>query len=183
MKLKKLGVIGLLVFIGISVSGCIEVNSDFGNIRNSLLKNMNGRFERDIEFSVGSLGIKIAKSFVKFADTEEDIDGMLNQVSHVQIGVYSIKEHNRFQPSMLGLKQLCMELQKDGWQYIVKNINDDEITTVFLNRNNDGQLNRLLVVNYSDDELVLAELTGNLEKLIQHAIKDNGIKFKISDNY
>ena len=183
MKLKKLGVTVLLVFIGISFSGCIGVNSDFGSIRNSLLKNMNGRFERDIEFSVGALGIKIAESFVKFADTEEDVDEMLNQVSHVQIGVYSRKDFDDFHPSMLELKQLGRELQKDGWQYIVKNINDDEITTVFLNKNNDGQLNRLLVVNYSDDELVLAELTGNLEKLIQHAIKDNGIKFKISDNY
>lgn len=182
MKLKQTGVVALLILLVFSLSGCIGINNNFKQIRNQLLAGSKDKFESEIEFSVGKFGLKFAGSFVKFADTDVNVDEMLDQISFIQVGVYNRTKSKSFQPSNIGLKQLGRKLNENGWRYIVKNISNDEITTVFLNKNNEGQLNRILVVNYSDDELVLAEVSGNLEKLIQQAIKDNGIRFEISDN-
>ena len=84
-KINLFAISFLLIFISTS---CIGVNREFKNIRSQILDNLDDDFDRQIEFSVGPVGFFVASQFVKFADTEENVDEMLSKVKNIHVGIY-----------------------------------------------------------------------------------------------
>ena len=82
--MKRINYIIIFLAIAIVTSGCIGVNREFKNIRSQILDHLDDDFDRQIEFSVGPVGFFVASQFVKFADTEENVDEMLSKVKNIQ---------------------------------------------------------------------------------------------------
>ncbi|MBK7105062.1 MAG: DUF4252 domain-containing protein [Ignavibacteriae bacterium] len=173
----------LILIFGIAIlnSGCIGINREFKNIRSQILESMNDDFDREIEFSVGPVGFFIASQFVKFADTEENVDEMLSKIRNIQIGVYN-RLSNFSNPSFEILNNISHSFDDVEWKPIVKSTHDGELTGIFLKENYLDEINELFIVTLTEEELILVKLQGNLSSIIDIIIRDYGHEIKIAGN-
>ncbi len=180
MKIKIKYLI-LIFVIAILNSGCIGINREFKNIRSLILESMNDDFDREIEFSVGPVGFFIASQFVKFADTEENVDEMLSKIRNIQIGVYN-RLSNFSHPSFEVLNNISHSFDDVEWKPIVKSIQDKELIGVFIKEKYFEDINELFIVSLTDEELVLVKLQGNLGAIMDIIIRDHGHNFSVAEN-
>ncbi len=175
----KIFVIGLLL-IFISTS-CIGVNREFKNIRSQILDNLDDDFDRQIEFSVGPVGFFVASQFVKFADTEENVDEILSKVKNIHVGIYD-RLSNLSKPSLSLLKNITNSIVDENWKSLVKSIDGNEMVGVFVKDMNPEDIEELFVVTLTDEELILVKLQGNLGSIIEVIIRDHGHNLRIVDH-
>lgn len=178
IKLLLLGVV-----LSTTLTGCFNVDAEFKSMRNDVLENIDGDFKRDIEFGIGSAGITLASSFIALSDTDENVDDLLRQMSSIQIGVYQNRSHRgelNLHSSML--KNFSENMQINGWEFIVRTVDRDEMSMVFVKSDDEDNFSDLFVVSLDDDELVMAKLTGDLNEAINIAIRENGLKFHMAKN-
>ena len=175
----KIFVIGLLL-IFISTS-CIGVNREFRNIRSQILDNLDDDFDRQIEFSVGPVGFFVASQFVKFADTEENVDEILSKVKNIHVGIYD-RLSNFSKPSLSLLKNITNSIVDENWKSLVKSIDGNEMVGVFVKDMNPENIEELFVVTLTDEELILVKLQGNLGSIIEVIIRDHGHNLRIVDH-
>ncbi|RMD50276.1 MAG: DUF4252 domain-containing protein [Ignavibacteria bacterium] len=169
--MKKYYKVLLIVLIALVTTGCIGVNRSFREVRNYLVNNLNENLDKEIELSVGPVGLMFANIFVKFADEEYQVSDLVRQISRVQLSVYNRPEPNESNFEML--RNITQMMKKKGMKYIVRAKDGDEMSAVFLNSNKD-KINKLFVVALTDEEVVLVEIKGDLNKLIELAIKQHG---------
>lgn len=175
MKKNRLAIVLISLSSIFFLTGCFGVNGEFKGIRNSVIGSLNGNFHKDIEFSVGSAGLSLAGLFVSFGDTDEPVEEMLDKVKKVQIGIYKYHCDNFETNSFTDLKQLNDDLKDDDWECIVRNRDYNELSSVYV-QTDDDSINRLLVISLSNDELVIAEIRGRLEQLVEIAIREHGFE-------
>jgi uncharacterized protein DUF4252 len=176
---SKFGIV--LLAIAIFSSGCIGVNREFKNIRSQILDNLDDDFDRQIEFSVGPVGFFVASQFVKFADTEENVDEMLSKVKNMHIGIYD-RLSNYSQPSLSLLKTISNSLIEEDWKSLVKTIDGNEMVGVYVKDGNPEDIEELFVVTLTNDELVMVKLQGSLGSIIEIIIREHGHNLRISDH-
>ncbi len=186
MKLikNKLPLLLIILASSIFLNGCIGVNSEFRSIRNSLLAKNQQDFHRRIELSIGQSGILLASMIVRMADTEENIDELLAQVSRIQFGFYELDEFS--DPDNVDCKMMLdgieNQMKLEGWHYIVKTRSSNEMVAVFIRDNMIDSLNEMFVVGFNDRELFMVDLNGNLDRIIEVAIREHGLKFQMANN-
>jgi hypothetical protein len=69
-------------------------------------------------------------------------------------------------------------MNSQGWKYLVRTIEGDELTVIYLNPNPDVMLKKMYVINVNKDELVIVEINGDLKKVISYAIEERSFKVK-----
>jgi len=181
MNFAKIKYITLLAVIALISTSCIGVNREFKNIRSQILDNLDDDFDRQIEFSVGPVGFFVASQFVRFADTEENVDEMLSKVKNVHIGIYD-RLSNDTRPSLSLLKTLSNSMIDEEWRPIVKTIDRNEMVGVFVKAQNPEDIDEIFVVTLTDDELVLVKLQGSLGSIIEILIRSHGHNLRIADH-
>lgn len=181
MKTKRYFLIPLVLLVGMSMAGCIGVNQNFKQIRYHLMSEMDVEYSKEIEFSIGSAGIMLAGMFVGLAEVDEPIDEILSNISRVQVGVYERTGRGRLQLDFDDIRKLSNILEEQGWKYIVRSVQGDEMAAVFVNAD-DEEFNRLYVIAVENHEMVLVELHGDLSKVIEIALRDKGLRFHMADN-
>jgi len=183
MKTKNIIVIIAMVLISLNFTGCIGVNGNFKRVRNTILDNLDGKYHRDIEFSVGAAGLALAGTFVSFADTDVDYaDDIIRQVNRVQVGIYEKVDNADEKPDMKLLQEISKLLEDTGWEYIVRTCDHNQMTAVFIRSAETEQISHLFVIALDDNQLVLTEVRGDLDKVVEIAIREQGLKFNIADN-
>lgn len=182
MNKNKLLLVTGIVILGMSLSGCIGVNHGFRGIRSMIIKDLGGDFDREIEFSVGPTSMFFVSAIAGMADIEEDVDipGMLRQISRVQVGVYKRENWSDTKPSISLLRKISDKMQRNGWQYLVRSVKDDEMACVFVQINNGEHLNEVFIIALSDEDLVITEVLGNLDELIEIAVRNQGHNLKFA---
>lgn len=175
--MKKFSIGLMLVIISTS---CIGVNREFKNIRSQILNNLDDDFDRQIEFSVGPVGFFVASQFVKFADTEENVDEILSKVKNIHVGIYD-RLTNYSIPSLTLLKNITNSIVDENWKSIVKSIDGNEMIGVFVKEINSDEIEELFVVTLSNEELVLIKLQGKLGSIIEVIIRDHGHNLRIAE--
>ncbi|MCK5086623.1 MAG: DUF4252 domain-containing protein [Melioribacteraceae bacterium] len=181
MKFKRLLSILLLLTVSISLTGCFGVRRSFKNMRTYVFENTNIEYEKQIEFRVGAGGLMLAGMFVKLADTDEPIDKLLGQISDVQIGIYENEKNVEFNADYKSLKNITNIMERAGWEFIVRSVNRDELTAVFVKQNNE-RINQLYIIAVTNEEMVLVEVHGNIDELVAIAIREKGLKFDVVSN-
>lgn len=181
--MRKIKVNYRLLLLGIAIlsSGCIGVNREFKNIRSQILDNLDDDFDRQIEFSVGPVGFFVASQFVKFADTEENIDEILSKVKSVHIGIYD-RLSNFSKPSLSILKSISAGLVKEDWKTLVKTIAGNEMVGVFVKDEFNDDIEELFIVTLTNDELIMVKLQGSLGSIIEIIIREHGHNLRIVDH-
>ncbi len=176
MNSKKIKFVMSILLVALLFTGCIGVDRGFRSIRDYVLDPSNNQFEKEFEFSFGSVSITMAELVMNFADVEEPVDEILSEIHNIQVGVYNNDSGLKINPSFEELKFLTDKMKKAGWDCIVRSVERNEMTAVFVKAHND-ELNRLFVISVNDEEVVLAEVLGNLHKVIEIAIREKGLDF------
>ncbi len=170
---NKIFYLPILIF-SLYLSGCIGINEEFAEIRNEVLNNLDDDYRSEYQFSVGSVGITVSSWFVDAAAEEDLAADILDDVSSVQVGVYK-KIRSTNSPNITTLRELDDEMIQKGWKSIVKNCKRDELSGIYIRSNPNETLNRLFVINLSNEELVLVEVEGDLKEVIATVIRDKGM--------
>jgi hypothetical protein len=170
----------ILLAIILLFSGCIGVNREFKNIRSQILERLDDDFDRQIEFSVGPVGFFVASQFVKFADTEENVDEMLSKVKNIHVGIYD-RLSSFSKPSLSLITEIGESIIDEEWKPLVKSIDGSEMVGVFAKNFNEDDIEELFVVTLTEDELVLLKLQGSLGAIIEVVVRDHGHNLRISD--
>ena len=183
MKRSQILIIVFSILSLAMFSGCFGVNGQFKNLRNAVLSNTDQDFEREIEFSVGPAGLALAGMFVRFADDEDgrNISEMIGDISRVQIGIYHNLDRFDNDVNFNFLKEINDEMQGNGWEYIVRAVDHNEMTAVYVRMDEEENLREAFVIALSDEDLVFANIYGDLDGLIETAVRQNGIHFEMAN--
>ncbi len=185
MKTKWILITGVLLFTSVFITGCIGVDGDFISLRHEIINSTGMRFQRNIEFSLGAVGLSVARVAVKFNkghNHEVDVNEILNCVSRVQIGVYNNSPKNHYNSGFAVIKKIDHQMNGQGYQYIVKSCDHGEIATVYVRQNSLGKLSDMYVVSLNHEELVIVQIEGRLDKLLEAIIKDKGLDINFAAN-
>jgi len=163
-------------FLLILFTGCIGVNRQFGEIKDKILRDLENDYKTEFQFSVGSAAITISSWFVDLAVNEEYIDDMIREISSVQVGVYNKIEGSDARADFSTLKSIDKEMNSKGWKYIVRSIESDELTAIYISAEPEEILNSMYVIILSDKELVIIEVNGDLKKVLSYAIEARNFK-------
>ncbi|MBU0561718.1 MAG: DUF4252 domain-containing protein [Bacteroidetes bacterium] len=166
--------LALITFMLITtLSGCIGVNRSFKHVRSNLFENLDMDYNREIEFSIGPAGLMLAGMIVRMTDVEEPIGEIISQISRVQVGVYKNEYTHSGKSDFEALKKLTDEMMENGWRYIVRTIDGNEMAAVFINEieEDDEEISQLFVIAINGEELVLAEIHGDLNDIVEIALR------------
>jgi hypothetical protein len=116
--------------------------------------------DNEVNLSLGPLTIGTARWIVD-ADTDPEIDALLDDVDGVRISVYKVEENSEiFQDNFSDTQA---NLRADGWQPIVR-VKDDESAgySLMFIKSNGEVIDGLVVLSLSDEEAVFVNIIGNI---------------------
>jgi hypothetical protein len=172
-------ILSKILIASLFLTSCIGTNEEFDKIRDKVLENFGGRYNTEVQFSVGSVGITLSGWIMNLSDDENLPADIMDDVSSVQIGVYD-KLKNATSPDFQLLKDIEPNMLSTGWKSIIRSSKDDEMSAVYVRKNPAEILERLFIISYDGEELVLVEVKGDLTEAIATVIKDKGIKINFS---
>ena len=175
MKTKSITIIISVSLLLIFLTGCIGVNKKFSEVKDKIMGELGNDYKTEFQFSVGSETITISSWFIDLTADEEYIDEMMREISSVQVGVYNKVEGSDAKANFGTLQSIDEEMHNKEWKYIVRSIDNEELTAIYLSNDPGEILNKMYIINLSDEELVIIEVTGNLKKVISYAIEERNI--------
>jgi len=104
---------------------------------------------------------------------------MIREISSVQVGIYNRIEGAKYKAGFNTLKSIDEEMQSNGWKYIVRTIDSNELTTIYISAEPEELLQKMYVINLNDEELVIVEVNGDLKKVISYAIEERSFNLKM----
>jgi len=174
MKIKYFIIPALLL-----LTGCIGVNRQFSEVKDKILGKFGNDFKTEFQFSVGSALINISSLVVGLEGSHEYIDNMMREISSVQVGVYNRIKGSNNRADFSLLQTIDEEMSGNGLKYIVRTINNDEMTAVYVNEDPGEVLHKMFVISLNDDELVIVEVNGDLRQVIAYAIEEQNFQIKM----
>lgn len=173
MKTKNILVVFVVIISAFTLSGCISVDNDFREIKSLVIKSTNEKFHKDVEFSIGSVGISFARIIASFNDDDEDAQAILKNISQVQVGVYKRSKYpnEHYKSSFFDI--IDKKLENENWHFVVKHVERNELTGIYV-KYDDGYINKMYVINLERDKLSLVRVEGNLDNIIDYAIRNKG---------
>ncbi len=172
MKTKSITIIISVSLLLIFLTGCIGVNKKFSEVKDKIMGELGNDYKTEFQFSVGSETITISSWFIDLTADEEYIDEMMREISSVQVGVYNKVEGSDAKANFGTLQSIDEEMHNKEWKYIVRSIDNEELTAIYLSNDPGEILNKMYIINLSDEELVIIEVNGDLKKVISYAIEE-----------
>ncbi len=179
MKTKSIILLIAIPFFLFTLTGCIGVNRQFSEVKNKIIGELGNEYKTEIQFSVGSSLIHVSSWFVDLAADEEYVDDMIREISSVQVGVYNRIEGAKHKAGFSTLKSIDEEMTSNGWKYLVRTIDRNELTTIYISADPEELLQKMYVINLNDEELVIVEINGDLKKVISYAIEERSFDLKM----
>jgi len=140
------------------------------------------RFKREFSISLGSVSMSLARLAVGVAgeDAREAKD-YLDGVSRVEFAVYEVRGMEDANDT--DTPEIIEDLiANDGWEMIVKSKDRADLVWI-LYREDDGKVKDLLLTVLEDDEMVLINLSGHLDRVFAEALEDhNGLTDMVGRN-
>jgi len=164
---RILGAVALsaLCAVALLATGCIRFHGP-RDLRRELSESAGVRLEREMGVTVTRSGVWLARWGMKFAD-DEDIPVSLKGVKRVQVGIYTVEGLARGHESR---SPLAMDALLDGWQPLVRIQEDGDEVVVLLDEKK-GRIRGMVVVVAERDEWVLVRLKGDLDRVIEEAMR------------
>ena len=162
----------------LTLNSCIDVNEEFVNVRNKVIKNFDDDYKSEVQFSLGSVGITVSSWMVNTSDNDELASDILADVSSIQVGVYQ-KFKGSSTLDISTLHDIEKNMLESGWKSIVMSSEDNDLSAVYVRKNPNEILNRLFIINYDGEELVLIEIEGDLKEAVSTVIREKGMNVTI----
>lgn len=171
MRLKRM-IPAITVILGLTLlSGCLWA-PELDRIKRDIESQLPGaNFNKEIAFSLGPLTLGLARLIVNFIPETEEARPYLKYVRNVKVAIYEADNIPSDHPIRLPgeLKKL---LEDKKWELAVKT-NEGGDATWILYKSEGEKVKGLFVVTLSDDELVIVQATGNLDRLFEKAMREN----------
>ena len=162
----------------LTLNSCIDVNEEFVNVRNKVIKDFGDDYRSEVQFSLGSVGITVSSWMVNTSENDELASDILADVSSIQVGVYQ-KFKGSSTLDISTLHDIEKNMLESGWKSIVMSSEDNDLSAVYVRKNPNEILNRLFIINYDGEELVLIEIEGDLKEAVSTVIREKGMKINI----
>lgn len=179
MKTSRIFIYIITFFVLILLTGCIGVNRQFSEVKDKIVGELENDYKTEFQFSVGSSAITISSWFIDLAANEEYIDKMMREISSVQVGIYNKIEDSDAKANFGTLQSIDEEMNNKGWKYIVRSVDNEELTAIYLSDDPEQLLNNMYVINLSNEKLVIIEVKGDLKKVISYAIEEKEFDIKM----
>ena len=179
--MKKINLIIVTLAAAVLLSGCIAVDGYFKNVRNKVFSSVDGSFDKEVEFSFGAAMLTLSSVAVNFSDAPEFTDDMIRKIDRVQIGVYRNNDRRNFRPDFASIKNITDELKEDGYDFIVRSVNHDDLVLVTV-KSDEYKIREMFVVALSDEEMVMTQIFGDLDELMEIAIREQGFDVEVAHN-
>ena len=179
MKTSRIFIYVVTFFFLILLTGCIGVNRQFSEISDKIIGGLDNNYKTEFQFSIGSSAITISSWFVDLAADEEYIDEMMREISSVQVGIYNRLETIYNETTLTTLQSIDEEMRIKGWKYIVRSVDNNELTAIYLSADPVEILKKMYIINLRDEKLVIIEVNGDLKKAISYAIEERNFRFKM----
>jgi hypothetical protein len=162
----------------LTFNSCIDVNDEFVNVRNKVIKSFGDDYKSEVQFSLGSVGITVSSWILNTSENDEVASDILADVSSIQVGVYQ-KFKGSSTLDISTLHDIEKNMLESGWKSIVMSSEDNDLSAVYVRKNPNEILNRLFIINYDGEELVLIEVEGDLKEAVSTVIREKGMKINI----
>jgi len=179
MKTKSIILVVAILLFLVTLTGCIGVNRQFSEVKNKIMGELGDDYKTEFQFSVGSALIHVSSWFVDLAADEEYVDDMMREISSVQVGIYNKIDGANHKADLSTLNSIDEEMRSNGWKYIVRTIESDELTIIYISADPEELLEKMFVINLNDDELVIVEVNGDLKKVISYVIEERSFNLKM----
>jgi len=154
-------------------SGCMT-NGEFNFIERSIKKEIYPSTVRTkFKFSFGAISMSTARSVVRLADADEEALNYLNEIDKAQIGVYEI-EHREESADRLIPHDVEERLNRSGYHIFVRVRERGENVNLYFKEISDSCCGLYCIV-IDNDELVIVEVQGRLDKLIEEALNERSV--------
>jgi len=176
---RRLVAASFVLFSTVLFTSCIGVNRQFEEIKNKIMGNLSDDFETDVQFSVGPVLITVSSWFVSLSEENEYVDDMMREISSVQVGVYNRVKGSQINADFSVLQSINDEMTAKGWKYIIRSIENDEITAIYVSASQEKMLKQMYIINLNDEDLTIVEINGDLKKVIEYAIEEKNFDVKM----
>jgi hypothetical protein len=175
MNTKILALSVVILVSACFIPGCILVNSDFLQIKNLILDEI-GQVDVKTEFQlqVGSGLISLGGIAVSFTDAKDEVCQYLRDIKNVQVGVYRLEDMSRRRPIVIPDK-IGNKLARKGYEPMVR-VKERDSAVWVMTKMRGKRIESLYVIALDRSELVLVEVQGRLERLIEKAIREHGFR-------
>jgi hypothetical protein len=161
------------------LTGCIGVNRHFSEVKDKILGELGNEYKTEFQFSVGSAAIHISSWFVDLAADQEYMDDMLREISSVQVGVYNKVYGSDTEANFSMLESIDEEMYNKGWKYIVRSVERDELTAIYINSDPEELFHKMYIISLDNKDLVIVEINGDLKKVLSYAIEEQSFNLKM----
>lgn len=174
MKTKIL-VLSLVILLSTCfLPGCILVNSDFLHTKKLILDEIGpADVKTEFQLQIGSGLISLGGLAVSFTD-ENEVCQYLRDIKNVQVGVYRLDDISQKRPVAIPDK-IGNKLTRKGYEPMVR-VKERDSAVWVMTKMRGKRLESLYVIALDRSELVLVEVQGRLERLIEKAIKEHGFR-------
>ena len=115
--------------------------------------------DRVMTISLGPAILRMARWAVDDED-EEKLQGLLEEVRAVRVAIYEMEGDNKRLRSRL--KDTSQELQKKGWEVLVK-VHEENEQTLVMSRMKNEVMTGIVVLVVDEEEMVFVNLMGNID--------------------
>jgi len=173
--MRKIILLLLLCGIVFLIPGCLTT-SEFDYIENAIRKEIRpARIHTDFKFSFGPASLATIRGAAGLCSEGRKAAKILAEISNVQVGVYKIENYKKTDKFQIPLN-VEEKLYKSGWESFVRVKDKDEHVNL-LYKELKSHVCSLYIISLERDELVIVEVCGRLEKIIEQAIKEHGLKY------
>ncbi len=158
-----------LILIGLLCSGCIY-SREIQHTRKEIARaNPDIHIDQQISANLGPFSLRLAGWITSLVDDEDALRASryLRDIRRVKVGVFDVRGGDG---GLNGVTEM-RRFQRRGWELAAKVRDDDESVWLYY-RERDGSVRDLYAIVYSEDELVIARLSGRLTHLMEAAMRD-----------
>jgi len=175
MKIKIFSVVLIITLTAYLLTGCVFVSSDFRHTKNLILDELGpADVNTEVQLQIGPGIISLGSFVVSFTDARDEALKYLRDIRNVQVGVYNLHNVDSKRPVKIPDK-ISKKLARKGYEPLVKVKERDDAVWV-MTKMKGKRIESLYVIALDRSELVLVEVQGRLERLIEKAIREHGFR-------
>lgn len=170
MHVHRLCSLFLVGLMAVSLSGCIY-SHEIAQTRKAIEREYrDADFDYLFMFTMGPGSMRTMKWLAKYVD-DDDVQiarSYLDDVKRIQVGVFDVDDL----PDLEDMDVPALKrFQRGGWETAVKARDRDEMVWVMYRERHDA-VRDLYVIVLDYDTMVLARVQGNLNRLLERAVRD-----------
>lgn len=167
----------LLLPVLFLLNGCFGVSDEFRGYQNDLARSSGiKQVKKEVEFSVGRMTLYFAEKFTGYIDKDLLAEMTLHDISKFEIGVYQIRDEDI---DKSGVNEFENKLKTKGWYKFIKSADNEDITNIFINVNEDElEIGEMMILTSDSENIILMRFEGNFNRIVNRLIKARKIALK-----